>query len=158
MLRGRTVPELREVCLLAGMQACGAKADLVRRLAYERNTEPSTPKKQMQSRQRSSPPPSDKFQGFETMSPVRPLQPLMKHQSCTEESFCKTGNSSEFSPIGFGLVKKVSRRRSIGVLPLVDVERSEFEAPPKLDESIKLQPNTSFTSSPTSKKRRRMSI
>lgn len=78
VLRGRTVPELREVCQLAGMETCGAKADLVRRLAYQRNVEPSTPIKLLQSRRKSVP--SDKFQDSGTMSPERPQQPPQKHR------------------------------------------------------------------------------
>jgi len=77
VLRGRTVPELREVCLLAGMETCGAKADLVRRLAYHRHVEPSTPRKLAESRRKSMP--SHKFQESGTISPERPPQP-QKHR------------------------------------------------------------------------------
>jgi len=78
VLRGRTVPELREVCLLAGMETCGAKADLVRRLAYQRDVDPSTPKKQVQSRRKSMP--SHKFQDSGTITPERSQQSPKKHR------------------------------------------------------------------------------
>jgi len=78
VLRGRTVPELRDVCLFAGMETCGAKADLVRRLAYQRHAEPSTPRKLAESRRKSLP--SDKFQDSGTISPERPPQPSQKHR------------------------------------------------------------------------------
>jgi len=78
VLRGRTVPELREVCLLAGMETCGAKSDLVRRLAYQRHIEPSTPRKLADNRRKSMP--SDKFQDSGTISPERPPQPSQKHR------------------------------------------------------------------------------
>jgi len=99
-----------------------------------------------------------RFRDSEIMSPDRPLPPSLKHRSSTEKPIFKIGSPSGSSLVGFGLVKKVSRRRSIGVSPLVDVERSEFEADPKLDDSIKLQADTSFASLQTTKKRRRMSI
>lgn len=78
VLRGRTVPELREVCLLAGMETCGAKADLVRRLAYQRSVEPTTPKKQVQSRRRSLP--SNTLQGSGIIGPERLPQSPKKHR------------------------------------------------------------------------------
>mmetsp|Transcript_79833 Transcript_79833/g.171094 ORF Transcript_79833/g.171094 Transcript_79833/m.171094 type:complete len:148 (-) Transcript_79833:42-485(-) len=43
ILRGSTVPELREVCRLCKLPASGAKEDLVRRLAYPEDQEASTP-------------------------------------------------------------------------------------------------------------------
>jgi len=132
VLRGRTVPELREVCSLAGMQTCGAKADLVRRLAYQRVIEPLTPKQQVRN----------KFSETATISPERTAQPQRIQQSKEE----------------FGLVKKVSRRRSVGVPPSVDVVHSDFAAQPKLDDSIKSHGQISDSNFQATKKRRRMSI
>lgn len=138
VLRGRTVPELREVCSLAGLPTCGAKADLVRRLAYQRDIEPSTPKKQARGFPGLESEQANQFSTIGIMSPKRLAQP---HQCCkAEESL----DWSESLCVGREPIKKVMRRRSVGTPPSVDIVHSDFVSPSKSDGSTV--------------KRRRMSI
>jgi len=151
VLRGRTVSELREVCLLAGLQTCGAKADLVKRLAFQRGTEPSTPKKQVQRRRSSGAVQPNNYSEVAAMSPERLTPP---HQSRKENACCVSPDCSESSYAGFGPVKKVSqRRRSVGSPPSNwDVAQS------KLVDSPASLPKVPESCLQTMNKRRRMSI
>lgn len=146
VLRGRTVHELRDVCERVGMQVCGVKDDLVRRLAFQRNIEPCTPILKPRRRRSLGSLSPNEFVESPTLSPERLPREDPKKQL------------AEFPTSSTGCLQKVSRRRSIGVLPSVDMAHWVSRGQLKPDDGTETNERIADSSLHTVKKRRRMSI